>query len=69
MLGPHEVLKETALLVGDIHAGAYLASDHYTNYINLEGWLLADKQRLLSEIDRGLERDESRYRAFFVGTQ
>ncbi len=34
MLGPLEVLQETALLIKGIQAASYLVSDHYTNYIN-----------------------------------
>lgn len=69
MLGPHGVLKETALLVGGLNERAHLTSDHYTNYINLEGKLPADKSRLLKQIESALQRDENTFRPFFVGTQ
>jgi len=69
VLSPHQVLRETRLLIENIHCQTRLASDHYTNYINLEGVLPDDKPRLLKEIDRGLERDEGQFRPFFIGTQ
>jgi len=69
MLSPHEVLKETALLINELQASSYLTSDHYTNYINLEGKLPEGKKRLLDKINISLERDEASYRPFFIGTE
>ena len=69
MLGPYEVLRETALLIKDIQASSYLTSDHYTNYINLEGMLPRKKTRLLEKIDAALKRDEQSFRPFFIGTE
>ncbi|RLC16506.1 MAG: radical SAM protein [Deltaproteobacteria bacterium] len=67
MLGPHEVLQETALLIGHLEASSYLASDHYTNYINLEGNLPQGKNKFLQEIHAALKMDESAFRPFFIG--
>jgi radical SAM superfamily enzyme YgiQ (UPF0313 family) len=69
MLGPHEILRETEMLIRDLKVASYLASDHYTNYINLEGRLPEEKTRLLKEIRTALEKDEKTYRPFFIGTQ
>ena len=69
MLGPHEVLEETRLLLKNLHCETYLTSDHYTNYINLEGRIPEDKSRLLKEIDEALTWDESKFRPFFIGTE
>jgi radical SAM superfamily enzyme YgiQ (UPF0313 family) len=69
LLSPHRVLRETRLLLENILCQTVLASDHYTNYLNLSGRLPGDKGRLLAEIDRALCRDESSFRPFFVGTQ
>lgn len=69
VLGPHEVLQETALFIRNLNASAYLASDHYTNYINIEGRLPEEKTRLLDEIASALKRKESSFRSFFVGDQ
>jgi hypothetical protein len=69
MLGPHEVLQETVMLIKDLCVSSYLTSDHYTNYINLEGPLPQKKVRILQEIHTALERDERSFRPFFIGTQ
>ncbi len=67
MLGPHEVLEETFSLIKDIRISSYVASDHYTNYINLEGRLPDEKERLLNEIEMSLKKDEKSFRDFFIG--
>lgn len=69
LLSPHQVLTETRSLVEQITCKTYITSDHYTNYINLEGQLPEEKERLIREIDRALQRDEGEFRPFFVGTQ
>ena len=62
MLGPHGVLKEAATIIRMLDAPSLLTSDHYTNYINLDGRLPGDRTRLLLQIDRALERPESTVR-------
>jgi radical SAM superfamily enzyme YgiQ (UPF0313 family) len=69
MLTPHRVLRETRALVEGLTVKTFLASDHYTNYINLHGRLPEDRRRLLKEIDNALEMDESDFRSFFIGTE
>ena len=69
MLGPHKVLEETALMIRNLQASSYLTSDHYTNYINLEGRLPEGKTRLLEKIDAALKRDEQSFRPFFIGRE
>jgi radical SAM superfamily enzyme YgiQ (UPF0313 family) len=69
MLAPHEVLQETALLIKNIQVSSYLTSDHYTNYINLEGRLPESKNRLLEKINGALKKDEKSFRPFFIGTE
>ena len=69
LLSPHQILMETRNLIEKIKCHTTLTSDHYTNYLNLEGKLPTDKERLLREIDQALELDESRFRPFFIGTQ
>lgn len=46
LLSPHEVLRETRNLIETINCHTFLTSDHYTNYINLEGRLPEEKGRL-----------------------
>jgi hypothetical protein len=67
MLGPHGVLKETASMIRLIGIPSELCSDHYTNYINLEGRLPESRDRLLEQIDAALQHPESEFRPFFVG--
>jgi radical SAM superfamily enzyme YgiQ (UPF0313 family) len=69
MLGPHGILRETALLIGDLEVSSCLTSDHYTNYINLEGRLPREKTRILKQIRAALKKDEQSFRPFFIGTQ
>jgi len=68
MLGPREVLEETLSLIKDIRVSSYVTSDHYTNYINVDGRLPDEKERLLNEIKMSLKKDEKSFRAFFIGT-
>jgi len=67
ILGPHEILIETALLIERITAPSYLASDHYTNYINLEGRFPEDREALIEAINTALKRDEDSFRPFYIG--
>jgi radical SAM superfamily enzyme YgiQ (UPF0313 family) len=69
MLGPKQVLDESRRLLAALHVNSYLASDHYTNYINLEGRLPDERQRLLEMIESAMQRDDSTFRPFFIGQQ
>jgi len=69
VMGPHGILKETAMLIRHLAVTSQLTSDHYTNYLNLHGRLPEAKPRLLSEIAAALLRDESEFRSFFIGSQ
>ncbi len=69
VLSPRQVLLETRNLLERLACASRLYSDHYTNYLNLEGRLPEDKDRLLAIIDRALTWDDSQFRPFFIGTQ
>jgi radical SAM superfamily enzyme YgiQ (UPF0313 family) len=69
LLSPYQVLRETRLLIRNIMCRTMLASDHYTNYLDLAGRLPEDKEMLLAEIDHALLWDESRFRPYFIGNQ
>lgn len=69
MIGPHGVLRETLGLLEALDTDSRLASDHYTNYINIEGRLPDDKDRMIKRVKEALARDESEFRPFFVGSQ
>ncbi|MFH1060823.1 MAG: radical SAM protein [Pseudomonadota bacterium] len=66
---PHQVLAEARALIADLAGPATLASDHYSNYLNLAGRLPGDRARLLGEIDAALTLPRSAFRADFVGRQ
>jgi radical SAM superfamily enzyme YgiQ (UPF0313 family) len=68
MLTPHEILKETELLVQTLRVSSCLTSDHYTNYINLEGRLPEQQKEILAQIKLAMTREESTFRPFFIGT-
>ena len=67
MLGPLEVLAETERLISGIETQTVLTSDHYTNYINLEGSLPRDRPRLLAALREAMTWDPGRFRPFFIG--
>ena len=69
MLGPHDALRETRHIIQDVTASSQLASDHYTNYVNVEGRLPEDKPRMLNQIEWALQKDESSFRPIYVGMQ
>lgn len=69
MLSPHGILSETATIVENLEVTSFLASDHYTNYINVEGIFPHDKKKILETIAHALKRDESSFRPFFIGEQ
>lgn len=69
MLGPHAILRETTGMVRELTAGSFLASDHYTNYLNVQGRLPEEKERMLAEIDAASKRPEASFRPFFIGEQ
>jgi len=67
MLGPHEVLRETKVLVEGLETCSMLTSDHYTNYLQLEGSLPEARSDLIRRIDVALKRPEESFRPFFIG--
>jgi radical SAM superfamily enzyme YgiQ (UPF0313 family) len=69
MLSPHQVLTETKELLEQITAPVLVASDHYTNYLEVAGQLPEDRNAMLEALRRALKRDESSFRPFFIGTQ
>jgi radical SAM superfamily enzyme YgiQ (UPF0313 family) len=69
MLSAHGVLHETRRLISALRATSFLTSDHYTNYIHLEGRLPEAKSWLLKSIATALQKDETAFRPFFIGNQ
>lgn len=69
MLGPHGIIKETQRLVRQLKVTSYLASDHYTNYIDLHGRLPESQSKILEQIKAAAHLPESQFRPFFIGDQ
>jgi radical SAM superfamily enzyme YgiQ (UPF0313 family) len=69
LLSPHQILRETRLLMENLSISSVLTSDHYTNYLNLSGKLPEDKDSLIERVNQALNWDESRFRPYFIGTQ
>ena len=67
LLGPHEVLRETRLLMEHLSCRTRVTSDHYTNYLRVEGRMPDDRDRILELLDEALTLDEDRFRPFFIG--
>lgn len=66
---PHEILNEIKIILSDLDIETTIASDHYTNYLDVTGRLPRDKAWLLDMVEKGLARPESSYRQVYVGTQ
>lgn len=63
LLSPHEALQEIRVLIENLHSdNTMVVSDHITNYWNINGRLPIDREKMLSEIDRALQVNESRFR-------
>jgi hypothetical protein len=69
MLSPHQVLGEILALLSLITVPTLVASDHYTNYLNVAGRLPEDRESMIEKLHQALGSDESTFRPFFIGTQ
>ncbi len=69
MLSPHEVLRETRLIIENLDVNASVHSDHYTNYIDVQGKMPYAKRHIIEVIDTSLKVDEKQFRPVYVGTQ
>lgn len=69
MLGPHGVIAETERLVRQLKVTSYLASDHYTNYIDVHGRLPESQNQIMAQIKAAYQLPESQFRPFFIGDQ
>jgi radical SAM superfamily enzyme YgiQ (UPF0313 family) len=69
MLSPHQALGEILSLLSQINVPTRVASDHYTNYIDIAGRLPEDREAMIKKLRQALDREESTFRPFFIGTQ
>ena len=69
LLTPHQVLHELYNLIQGLSGTSHLTSDHYTNYLPINGKLPNDKNKMLKEIDEALKREEKSFRKTYIGTE
>ncbi len=69
VLSPHEVLRETSLILENLSVTSSIHSDHYTNYVDVHGQMPVDKDKMLKKIEESLDMNEDRFRPIYVGTQ
>jgi len=69
ILSPHEVLRETRLIIENLDVTSSIHSDHYTNYIDIHGKMPHSKRHMIEVIDEALKLNENRFRPVYVGSQ
>jgi radical SAM superfamily enzyme YgiQ (UPF0313 family) len=69
ILSPHEIIKETYDLIKNLKVISKVYSDHYTNYIHVNGKLPEDRQSMLQTINDSLKKDEKSFRKIYIGTE
>jgi radical SAM superfamily enzyme YgiQ (UPF0313 family) len=69
LLSPHQILHELYDLIQGLSATSHLTSDHYTNYLPINGKLPNDKKKMLKEIEEALKRDENSFRKPYIGSE
>lgn len=68
ILSPHEILKETYNLIKNLSVESLVFSDHYTNYISVNGKLPDDRKEMLAYIEKAMKLDDSNFRKVYIGT-
>ena len=69
ILSPQEVLSETYNLIKNLKVTSQITSDHYTNYIGVNGRLPKDRKLMLETIQKAVKKDESSFREIYIGNQ
>ena len=69
ILSPHEILNEIYYLIDKLKVTSKVFSDHYTNYIRVDGKLPEDREKMLKSIRRALDEDEDFFRKVYIGTE
>jgi radical SAM superfamily enzyme YgiQ (UPF0313 family) len=69
ILSPHEALRETGEIIRNLEVTSRIASDHYTNYVDIHGTMPRDRDRMLAAIGDALQMEERIFRPVYVGTQ
>lgn len=68
VLSPHEVIQESYDLIAGLDVTSLIVSDHYTNYLRVEGRLPEERRRILHKINKAQKQDEGSFRGIFIGT-
>lgn len=66
---PHQIIEEMRQLVEIMDGPLSLYSDHYTNYLNLQGRLPEDRSQMLEALEKARQLPREAFRADFVGAQ
>jgi radical SAM superfamily enzyme YgiQ (UPF0313 family) len=69
VLSPHEALRETGEIIRNLNVTSQIASDHYTNHVDIHGRMPQDRDRMLAAIEAALQMEEGLFRPVYVGTQ
>ncbi len=69
LLSPHDVLKETHDLISNLDVTGFVASDHYTNYIDVSGRMPKDRDKMLRALERAMQKPASEFRPVYVGAE
>jgi radical SAM superfamily enzyme YgiQ (UPF0313 family) len=69
VLSPHEALEETGEIIRNLEVTSRIASDHYTNYVDVHGTMPRDKDKMLTAVINALQMGEEMFRPVYVGTQ
>lgn len=62
LMTAHEVLRELDLLLDNLQSNSLILSDHWLNFINLQGRLPQDKNPMRAQIKQALSLPESSFR-------
>ena len=69
ILSPQEALCEAGAIIRNLDVTSQIASDHYTNYVDVHGVLPQDRGRMLKTIEKSLQLGEEMFRPVYMGTQ
>jgi len=69
LLSPHDALRETGEIIRNLEVTSQIASDHYTNYVNVHGRMPHDRERMLTTIGNALQMKEKMFRPAYVGNR
>jgi len=69
VLSAHEAINETFELIKNLKVTSKVYSDHYTNYINVDGKLPENRKLMLDAIEKALTKPEESFREVYIGNQ